>query len=50
MRANNNLEAERYRLAEAREKLVPWYRWGPYEPSLVAPCRASTTRNFRGGS
>jgi hypothetical protein len=24
------LEAERRRLAEAREKPAPWYRWGPY--------------------
>ncbi len=23
-------EAERHRLAEAREKLAPWYRWGTY--------------------
>ncbi len=25
-----DLEAERHRLDEAREKLAPWYRWGPY--------------------
>jgi hypothetical protein len=26
----SNFDAERRRLAEVRERQVPWYRWGPY--------------------